>query len=359
MKLSRKKIPFRNLVLGSGEVYVEAMTKTITRDFERTLNQVKSLHKKGARIIRVGVPTMEDAFSLINIKKHFPEANLMADIHFDHRIALKVLEGGVESIRINPGNFPPNHLDELVSALKETGALVRVGVNEGSYDEKRYGELSPEGLYRMTEEAVEQITRRGYEKILVSAKSADPITNYETNKLVYERLPYPLHIGITESGPIPEGVVKSSIGLSMLLKEGIGDTLRVSLTASPEIEVETGYMILQSLRKGFYFPEIVSCPTCSRLEIDVFKITEKVKSKLYELALQGKLKLPVRVSILGCVVNGIGEGKLSDFGIAGGKKHGIIFAKGKIVKNISTKEGTEKLIDELFKLMKEKGYILE
>ncbi len=355
--MKKIKIPFKNLVLGGGEIYVEAMTKTITRFTDETLKQVESLHRKGAKIIRVGVPTMDDALSLIEIKRKLPEANLMADIHFDYRIAMKLLEAGIESIRINPGNFPESHLDELVSALKETGALVRVGVNEGSYDEKRYGPVSAEGLYRMTEDAVSKIAERGYERILVSAKSADPILNYETNLLISQRLPYPIHIGVTEAGPTPEGIVKSSVGLGLLLKDGVGDTLRVSLTAPPELEVEVGYMILQSVGKGCYLPEIVSCPTCSRLEIDVFKLTETVKEKLYSLAMEEKLKLPLRVSILGCVVNGIGEGKLSDFGIAGGREHGIIFARGRIVKQIPTKNGLKELVEQLFKLMKEEGYI--
>ena len=328
---------------GGAEVVVQSMTKTDTRDVRATLRQIQELADCGCEVVRVAVPDQEAAEALGQIKKSSP-IPIIADIHFDYRLALKALEMGVDQVRLNPGNIQdPKQVAAIAGAARERQVPLRVGVNAGSLPPGE-GELA----HRLAETAlrwVRFLEDQDFEHIEVSLKAFDVLATVEANQLVAEQMPYPLHLGITESGPPRAGAIRSAAGLGILLHQGIGDSLRVSLsTPDPCEEVFVGQEILKALelRSG---PELVSCPTCGRCEVDgFFEIVHEV-----ERCLSG-LEKPIRVAVMGCVVNGPGEAREADVGLACGKGRGVIFRKGEKVRVVEEKDYLQALLSEVGRL---------
>lgn len=343
IRKSTRTIHIGKVPVGGGNpICVQSMTKTDTHDVPGTLKQIRALEKSGCEIIRIAVPDMDAAKALGRIKKGSP-LPVIADIHFDWRLALEALKQGVDGLRINPGNIGAAwKLKELVSALKERPVPVRVGVNAGSLDKellRRYGHPGPRALVESALKEISLLEELGHEEIKVSLKASNVPTTVEAYRLFGKRSHYPLHIGISEAGPPGPGTVKSAVGLGILLAEGIGDTVRVSLTGNPAEEVRVAYQILQSLGLRQKGPEIISCPTCGRTTIGIEKLATEAEKKLR------KINKPVKVAIMGCVVNGPGEAREADFGITGSKGKGIIFKKGKLLRTVKEKD----LLDELMK----------
>ncbi len=350
MKKTRK-IRIGNIFIGGGEpIRVQSMTNTPTEDVGSTVAQINRLEDAGCEIVRVAVPTIEAAQKIKEIKRKIT-IPLVADIHFDYKLALEAVRNGVDKIRINPGNIGgARKVKKVVEACKEYHIPIRVGANSGSINRKildRYGGPTAEALFESVRGEIEILENEEFTDIVVSVKSTDLDTLIKANELVSSHYDYPLHIGLTEAGPIPEGIVKSTLGIGLLLKEGIGDTIRVSLTADPVYEVYTAYSILQALNIRMERPEIISCPTCGRIEIDMDKLIKEVRAVLQNV------KKPIKVAVLGCSVNGPGEAREADIGIAGGTHTGIIFRKGKIVRNVKEEDLINTFKEELDKLLKE------
>src|SRR4030042_1458382 len=329
---------------GGNPVVVQSMTKTDTMDVRSTVNQIKLLEALGCEIIRLAVPDMKAAKALGMIKKAV-NIPIIADIHFDWRLALEAIKQGVDGLRINPGNIGASwKLREVVNAAKEKGISIRIGVNAGSLERelrKKYVHPTPEALVESAVRSIQILEEMDFTNLKVSLKGSDVPTTVGAYRLFSEQFDYPLHIGISEAGPPSSGIIKSSVGLGILLSEGIGDTIRVSLTAKPEEEVRVAYEILKSLglrKKGV---DIISCPTCGRCRIDLKGLATKVEYRLRNI------DKPITVAVMGCVVNGPGEARGADFGIAGGKGRGIIFKKGKILKTVKEDELLEALLREI------------
>jgi len=318
------------------------MTKTDTRNIKATVRQIKQLEQAGCEIIRLAVPDMNAAKILGEIKRRI-KIPIVADIHFNYRLAVEAIRQGVDGLRINPGNIGANwKVKEVVSAAKDKKIPIRIGVNSGSLPKDlldKYGHISAEAMVEAAERHIEILEKQDFYDIKVSLKASDVLKTVEAYKLFSSKYDYPLHVGITETGPVPEGVVKSSIGIGLLLLEGIGDTIRVSLTDSPVTEVRVAYEILRVTGLRQEGIEIISCPTCGRCEIDIKKMVKGVKKALKDI------KEPLKIAVMGCSVNGPGEAKEADFGIAGGKKQGIVFVKGRIVKTVKEEELIETLLN--------------
>lgn len=341
-----RKIRIGGRTIGGGSpVAIQSMTNTRTEDVEATVSQILALEKAGCEIIRCAVPTMEAAESLVEIKKqiHIP---LVADIHFDYRLAIAAIEHGADKIRINPGNIgDADRVRAVVDKAKEYQIPIRVGVNSGSLEKhlvEKYGGVTAEGLVESALEKVHMIEDMGYDQLVVSIKSSDVMMCVRAHERIAEVCPYPLHVGITESGTLLAGNIKSSIGLGLILSQGIGDTIRVSLTGSPMEEIKSAKLILKTLglRKGGI--EVVSCPTCGRTRIDLIGLANKVQDMVEDIPLDD-----VKVAVMGCVVNGPGEAKEADIGIAGGVGEGLLIKKGEIVKKVKEEELLETLRQEL------------
>jgi len=334
-----------NVKIGdNAPIIVQSMTDTKTRDIETTLNQINNLYNCGCEIIRVAVPTEEDAKALAEIVKNSP-IPIIADIHFSPRIAFFALESGIHGIRLNPGNInDKGRIKEILQECKNKNIAVRLGVNSGSLEERlleKYGYPSGEALAESALYWSEFFESVGFTNFKVSIKGSDVLQNIKANQIFAEKTDIPLHIGITEAGTLKKGSIKSAVGLGILLYMGIGDTIRVSLTADPQEEVETAYSILQSLgirRKGI---EIISCPTCGRIEVNLPEVVSKVEEKLKDL------NKPLKVAIMGCVVNAIGEAKEADIGLACGNKSAILFKKGQPIKRVSENNMVEELLKEI------------
>jgi len=329
---------------GDAPIVVQSMTDTKTHDIETTLNQINKLAQAGCEIIRVAAPTEKDAQALKEIVKNSP-IPVIADIHFSPRIAFLALESGIHGIRLNPGNInDEGKIKEILQECKRKNIAVRLGVNSGSLEEKlleKYGFPSGEALAESALNWSEFFEKVGFTNFKVSIKGSDVLQNIQANKIFAEKTDIPLHIGITEAGPAGRGSVKSAVGLGILLYMGIGDTIRVSLTADPVEEVEVAYQILQSLglrRKGV---EIISCPTCGRIEVNLPEIVSKVEEKLKNV------DKPLKVAIMGCVVNAIGEAKEADIGLACGNKSAILFKNGQPLKRVSEEEMVDELLKEI------------
>src|SRR3989441_12057229 len=335
---------------GDAPISVQSMTTTDTRDVKVTVEQIQQLEQAGCEVIRVAVPDMEAAAALPKIKAQMT-VPLIADIHFDHRLALKAAEV-VDCVRINPGNIGAWwKTAEVIKAVNERGIPLRVGVNGGSLERPlldKYGWPSPEALAESALNAVHALEDVGFTNMKVSLKASDVHHAIDVYWLFAHQSDFPVHIGITEAGTAMTGAVKSSIGLGYLLSQGIGDTLRVSLAADPVEEVKVGFEILKSLELRHRGINVIACPTCGRVEIDVVKLANELEKKL------GHIKIPLNVSVLGCVVNGIGEGKEADIGIAGGEGKGILFKKGKLVRKVPIEELMDTLIQEGELMAKEK-----
>ena len=329
---------------GGNPIAIQSMTNTKTEDVEATVAQILALEKAGCEIIRCAVPTMEAAKALAEIKKqiHIP---LVADIHFDYRLAIAAIEYGADKIRINPGNIGDvSRVKAVVDKAKEYNVPIRVGVNSGSLEKElveKYGGVTAEGIVESALDKVRIIEELGYDNLVVSIKSSDVMMCVKAHELISERCNYPLHIGITESGTLLSGNIKSSVGLGIMLYQGLGDTIRVSLTGDPVEEIKSAKLILKSLglRKGGI--EVVSCPTCGRTKIDLIGLANKVE------AMVADIPLDINVSVMGCVVNGPGEAKEADIGIAGGIGEGLLIKKGVVVKKVKEEELLETLREEL------------
>jgi (E)-4-hydroxy-3-methylbut-2-enyl-diphosphate synthase len=345
MKPRRKSKPVKigNVTVGGGApIVVQSMTKTNTTDVMSTILQIKELEGCGCEIVRVAVPDKEAAEAIKDIKKAIT-IPLIADIHFDHRLALKALESGCDGLRLNPGNISdPEKVKEIARAAKKRKVPIRVGVNAGSLPPTPNLKLSTSE--RMVEAAMEQIRlleEFDFDLIKVSAKAFDVPTTIEAYRSLAQKVPYPLHIGVTESGPPRTGIIRSTAGISTLLYEGIGDTIRVSLSAHPTEEVIVAYEILKSLDLRQHGPVLVSCPSCGRAEVDIVKLAAEVEQELLQV------DKPVKVAVMGCIVNGPGEAKDADIGIACGKGRAVLFKKGKKIKTIEEKDFIRVLMEEV------------
>lgn len=340
-----KEIRIGNVKIGGGNpVAIQSMTNTKTEDVDSTVSQILRLKAAGCDIIRCAVPTMEAAKALKEIKKqiHIP---LVADIHFDYRLAVAAIENGADKIRINPGNIgAKERVHAVVDKAKEYGVPIRVGVNSGSLEKpllEKYGGVTAEGIVESAMDKVHMIEEMGYDNLVVSIKSSDVLMCVRAHELIAENCPYPLHVGITESGTVYSGNVKSSVGLGIILHEGIGDTIRVSLTGDPAEEVRTAKLILKTLglRKGGI--EVVSCPTCGRTKIDLIGLANEVEKMVADIPLD------IKVAVMGCVVNGPGEAREADIGIAGGIGEGLLIKKGEVIRKVREEELLDTLREEL------------
>ena len=330
---------------GRAPVSVQSMTKTRTSDIAATVSQVHALEKAGCDIVRVAVPDLTSARAIRKLRQEI-QIPLVADIHFHHHLALKAIDSGADGIRINPGNINSREkVREIVTAAKEHSIPIRIGVNAGSLDKgllRKYGASTPQALVESSMNWIRFFEDMEFYEIKVSLKSSDCLSTIQAYQMAARAYDYPLHLGITEAGTPFTGTIKSCIGLGILLFQGIGDTLRVSLTGSPVDEVRVGREILKTLdlrEKGI---EIISCPTCGRCEIDLFSIVRKVEERFSALTYPS-----LKIAIMGCVVNGPGEAKDADIGIAGGKGTGLIFKKGTIVKKVREKELVNALCSEI------------
>ena len=340
-----KVVQIGNVKIGGGNpIAIQSMTNTKTEDVDATVAQIHALEKAGCEIIRCAVPTIEAAEALGKIKKqiHIP---LVADIHFDYRLAIAAIENGADKIRINPGNIgDASRGQAVVDKAKEHGIPIRVGVNSGSLEKnlvEKYGGVTAEGLVESAMDKVHMIEEMGYDNLVVSIKSSDVLMCVKAHELIADQCKYPLHVGITESGTLLAGNIKSSIGLGLILHQGIGDTIRVSLTGDPTEEIKSAKLILKTLglRKGGI--EVVSCPTCGRTKIDLIGLANQVEQMVADIPLD------IKVAVMGCVVNGPGEAKEADIGIAGGIGEGLLIKKGEIVKKVKEDELLETLRWEL------------
>jgi len=338
-----KTIKIGDVAIGGGApVVVQSMTKTDTRNARATIDQIKELQHCGCELVRVAVPDAEAAGAIVDIKKGIG-IPLVADIHFDYRLALKSLEAGVDGLRLNPGNIgEANKVKKVAAAAKERGVPIRIGLNAGSLPKAPGPGLSV--AQRMVASALEQIhllESLDFDLIKISMKAFDVPTTIEAYRDIADKVPYPLHIGITEAGTPRTGVIRSTVGIGTLLWLGIGDTIRVSLTTHPREEVFAAYEILKSLNLRQRGPVLVSCPTCGRTEADVVKLAEEVEKRLQ------KIDKPIKVAVMGCVVNGPGEAKDADVGIACGKGKGVIFKKGKKLATVEEKDFLTALMKEV------------
>lgn len=331
-----KVIKIGDRVIGGGnDILIQSMTNTKTEDVEATVNQIKELTVAGCDIIRCAVPTMEAAKAIKEIKSQIT-IPLVADIHFDHRLAIAAMENGADKIRINPGNIGDiSKVKAVIDVAKERNIPIRVGVNSGSLEKEileKYGHVTAEGIVESALNKVQMIEELGYDNLVISIKSSDVMMCVEAHELIATKTNYPLHVGITESGTLYSGNIKSSVGLGIILNKGIGDTIRVSLTGAPVEEIRTANLILKTLgiRKGGI--SVVSCPTCGRTQIDLISLANKVE-KIVE-----KYDADLKVAVMGCAVNGPGEAKEADLGIAGGKGEGLIIKKGEIIRKVSEAE---------------------
>ncbi len=338
-----KEIRIGDVTIGGGApIVVQSMTKTYTHDVMSTIRQIKELEEYGCELIRVAVPDSEAAQALNAIKKGI-SIPLIADIHFDYRLALMALEAGVDGLRINPGNIGEAERVKIVAkAAKERGVPIRIGVNAGSLPKATNPQLSI--AERMVDAAMKQIKlleSLDFDLIKVSLKAFDVPTTIEAYQSIARKIPYPLHVGITETGTPRRGVIRSAVGIGTLLYMGIGDTIRVSLTSLPAEEVVAAYEILKSLNLRQHGPVLVSCPTCGRTEVDIVKLAEEVGEAL------SRIDKPIRVAVMGCAVNGPGEAKDADLGIACGKGKGILFKRGKKIGVIEEKDFLTALMREV------------
>ncbi|MCD4742746.1 MAG: flavodoxin-dependent (E)-4-hydroxy-3-methylbut-2-enyl-diphosphate synthase [Desulfobacteraceae bacterium] len=330
---------------GGAPVAVQSMTNTYTQDVDATVSQIKQLSKAGCEIIRVAIPDMEAALAVKKIKKQI-NIPLIADIHFDYKLAIASAENGADALRINPGNIgTKERVQKVVQCAKDNGLSIRIGVNSGSLEkdiEQSIGN-GAKAMAASAERNVELLRGMDFHDIKLSVKASDVSRTVEAYRLVSSQTDLPLHLGVTEAGGLFAGISKSAIGIGMLLAEGIGDTIRVSLTRDPVEEIRTAWEILRALEIRKRGVEIISCPTCGRCRIDLFDIAEKVEKALLEV------KVPVKIAIMGCVVNGPGEAKEADIGIAGGDGTGILFKKGKLIKKFPQEKLINVLLEEVKK----------
>lgn len=344
-RVKTKKIKVGNTYIGGDAlITVQSMTNTDTRNAKKTIEQIRELEEAGCHIIRCAVPDMDACDSLKEIVNYI-SIPLVADIHFDYRLALKSIENGVSALRINPGNIGGiEKVREVAKAAKDKSIPIRIGVNSGSLRKdtlEKYGRVCPEALVESALEHVRILESVSFDDIVISIKSSNVQQMIESYRIISKEVNYPLHLGVTEAGTIWRGTIKSSIGIGTLLADGIGDTIRVSLTGNPVEEVRVGREILKSIGCMNEGIEFISCPTCGRTQINLIKIAEEVEKRLVSY------NKNIKVAVMGCVVNGPGEAREADIGIAGGKGEGLIFRKGEIIKKVKEEELVDELIEQI------------
>lgn len=337
-----KPIKIKDIIIGgSDHIYIQSMTTTKTSDVLKTGLEIKKLEKAGAELIRVAVLDLDDAKALGEIKSNM-KVPLVADIHFDYKLALEALNQGIDKLRLNPGNIKnPKHIKLIVDKAKDKKIPIRIGVNSGSLPNN----LAPtaNNLVKVAKDEVEILESLGFYEIIISLKSTDIATTIKAYELASQIFPYPLHVGLTEAGNLLRGTVKSVIALEHILNQGIGNTIRISLTDDPVEEIKVAKYLLQALHLKEDIPELISCPTCGRLEYNMLPLVKKIDEYIESI------KKPIKVAIMGCIVNGPGEAKEADIGLAGGKDFVVLFKKGKIIKKVSSQDAyleLKKLIDD-------------
>ncbi|NQV13768.1 MAG: flavodoxin-dependent (E)-4-hydroxy-3-methylbut-2-enyl-diphosphate synthase [Parcubacteria group bacterium] len=349
-----RKIAIGSVKIGGNlPVAIQSMCNTDTRDVKETVKQIKELEKAGCEIIRVAVPDMEAAKAIGEIKKYI-SIPLVADIHFDYKLALECADQGADKLRINPGNIGSDEkVKAVVDKAKEKNIPIRIGVNAGSLEkdilEKYKGEATAEGMVESAQRHIKILEDLDFHDIVVSLKASDVPRTIEAYELLSNQVDYPLHVGITEAGTVRSGTIKSAVGIGSLLSRGIGDTIRVSLTADPAEEVRVGWEILKSLGLRERGVEIISCPTCGRTEIDLIKLVQEVEEKTAHITQS------LKIAVMGCVVNGPGEAREADIGVAGGKGQGVIFKKGEILKTVKEDKIADELMKEIDKIINVKS----
>lgn len=349
MRRASKEVKIGNKIIGGNHpILIQSMTNTKTEDIASTVKQILELEEAGCEIIRCAVPTLEAAKALTDIKAqiHIP---LVADIHFDYKLALAAIENGADKIRINPGNIgDQKRVQMVVDAAKEKNIPIRVGVNSGSLEKKlieKYGGVTAEGIVESALDKVALIESMGYDNLVISIKSSDVLMCVKAHELIANKTRHPLHVGITEAGTIISGNIKSAIGLGLILHQGIGDTIRVSLTGAPIEEIKSAKLILRTLglREGGI--SVVSCPTCGRTQIDLIGLANKVETMVTKYD-----ACNLKIAVMGCVVNGPGEAREADLGVAGGIGEGLIFEKGKVLKKVPEEQLLDSLEKEIIRL---------
>lgn len=340
-----KTVQIGDRVIGGGNpILIQSMTNTKTQDTEATIAQIRELTKAGCEIIRCAVPDMAAARALAEIKKNI-DIPLVADIHFDYKLAIAAMENGADKIRINPGNIgSSDRVRAVVDCAKERNIPIRVGVNSGSLEKtllERYGGVTAEGLVESALDKVKLIEDMGYDNLVISIKSSDVMMCVRAHELIASQTNHPLHVGITEAGTITRGNIKSAVGLGLILGQGIGDTIRVSLTGAPIEEIKSAKLILKTLGLRSGGIEVVSCPTCGRTQIDLISLAGKVEN------LVEQYPLDIKVAVMGCVVNGPGEAREADLGVAGGIGEGLLIKHGEIIKKVPERELLDALREEL------------
>ena len=333
---------------GDAPVSVQSMTNTDTRDVIATVKQIRELLEAGCEIVRIAIPDEEAAEAFKEIRKTV-DAPLIADIHFDHRLAIAAIESGADGIRINPGNIGGSEkIEKIIASAAKNNTCIRIGVNSGSVSKhllEKYGHPTPEAMVESAMEHIALFENMKFDNIKISLKSSNVLHSIAAYQMLAEKTDYPFHLGITEAGTLISGAVKNSIGIGSLLLNGIGDTFRVSLSRDPVEEIKVAYEILRAVDLRHRGPEIISCPTCGRCEIDLFNIVEKVENAL------GNVVSPIKVAIMGCVVNGPGEAREADVGVAGGRGKGVLFKKGEVVRKLSEDMLADVLISEVKKML--------
>ncbi len=342
-----KKIKVGDIYIGGSEdVIIQSMTNTNTADVEKTVAQIKELESLGCQLVRVTVNNTAAAAAIKEIKKQI-NIPLVADIHFDYKLAILAIENGIDKLRINPGNIGSDErVKEVVDKAKEYNIPIRIGVNGGSLEKnilEKYGKVTPEALVESGMYHINLLEKYGFENIIISLKASNVKIMRRAYQIIADKIDYPLHLGVTEAGTYFQGSIKSAIGIGSLLIDGIGDTIRVSLTEDPTEEIGVAKEILKVLGIGEAGTEIISCPTCGRTEIDLIGLTKKVEKKFSDY---GK---PIKIAVMGCVVNGPGEAREADYGVAGGNGIGVLFKKGKVIKTVKEDE----ILEELKKLIEE------
>ncbi len=348
-KKSTRIVRIGNIAIGGeNPVRVQSMTSTKTTDIDATEEQIQQLIDAGCELVRISIPDLKSLKAFESIRKDFPKVPLIADIHFNHKLAILSLEKGADKIRINPGNInDKKKIDEIIEAAKQNKKAIRIGVNSGSLETDiidKYGGVLPQGLVESALKWIDYFTSKGFYDMVISVKSSSVPDTIKAYRILSEKTDFPLHLGVTEAGPFLPGTVKSSIAMGYLLYEGIGDTIRVSLTADPVKEVEVAWEILKSLEIRFNGPLLISCPTCARTRVNLMKIVEEVDKMLK------RHKIPIKVAVMGCEVNGPGEAKDADIGVAAEPGYGVIFKKGKVVKRVKEEDIVSAIEEEILKM---------
>ena len=356
-RLDTKKIKVGNITIGGkNDVVIQSMCNTKSEDSDATIKQILELEKAGCELVRITIPNEESACNIEKIKQHI-HIPLVADIHFDYKLAIMSAERGIDKIRINPGNIgDESKVKQVIDICKKKNIPIRVGVNSGSVSKdiinKNGGKITDDAIIESLDNEIQILEKYDFNDIVISVKSSNVLSTINCYKKVAEKYNYPLHIGITEAGTIFSGTIKSSVGLGILINDGLGDTMRVSLSDNPVNEIKVAKNILKSLGLRKEGIEIISCPTCGRTNIDIVKLANNIEEKIDKLLLDGKIdkNLNLKVAIMGCAVNGPGEAKEADIGIAGGNGEGLLFKKGEIIKKVKEKELEKELIDYILEI---------